>query len=262
MSEEGLWGEQDFEDRMTEARARLDKGLAVLASRSGAPRRLTSEAFADALMQLMTLVLKRNQEINLTAITDPVEFAELHLIDSLAPAALPALALSTDLVDIGSGAGFPGLPLALLYPEKRFVLADALRKRTDFITYAAEELELTGVKAVHARAETLGRDADYREGFDVALCRAVAALPIVLEYTMPLVRVGGTGILYKTIRKECEIEDSKLALDLLGAAREVDVALDAELLPGRAHALYLVRKERPTPKTYPRREGRPSKTPL
>jgi 16S rRNA (guanine527-N7)-methyltransferase len=262
MREGGLWREQDFEVRMAEARERLDAGLAVLASRPGAPLRLTQEAFADALMQLMSLVLERDKEINLTAITDPVEFAELHLLDSLAPAALPALSLSTDLVDIGSGAGFPGLPLALLYPEKRFVLADALRKRTEFIAFAEEELGLSGVTAVHARAETLGQDARYREGFDVALCRAVAALPVALEYTLPLVRVGGTGIFYKTVRTEGEIGDSCLALDLLGAAREVEVVTDREILPERAHALYLVRKERSTPKTYPRRDGRPRKVPL
>jgi 16S rRNA (guanine527-N7)-methyltransferase len=262
MSEGGLWSEQDFEECMAAARTRLEAGLSVLAARAGAPARLTSEAFADALLQLMQLVLERDKEINLTAITDPVEFAELHLLDSLTPAALPEVSLSTDLVDIGSGAGFPGLPLALLYPEKRFVLADALRKRTEFIAFAAEELGLVNVTALQVRAEVLGQDERYRERFDVALCRAVAALPVALEYTLPLVRTGGTGIFYKTVRTEDEIESSRLALDLLGAARGVEVVTDHEILPGRAHALYLVRKERPTPKTYPRRDGRPRKVPL
>ncbi|MDR0875114.1 MAG: 16S rRNA (guanine(527)-N(7))-methyltransferase RsmG [Clostridiales Family XIII bacterium] len=262
MSDRGLWSECDFEVRMAEARARLCLGLAAFASFPGAPPRLGDEAFADALMQLMALVLERDKDVNLTAITDPVEFAELHLLDSLTPASLPALAMSTDLIDIGSGAGFPGLPLALLFPEKRFVLADALRKRTDFIAFAAEELGLPGVTAVHARAEALGREFAYRESFDIALCRAVAALPIALEYTMPLVRVGGTGIFFKTVRAEGEIRCSRLALELLGASAEVEVAKNTDVLPGRAHALYLVRKERATPKTYPRRDGVPRKAPL
>ena len=262
MSEDLLWGEIDDEERLKEARARLCEGFAVLASTPGSPKLLKSEEYADALMKYMLLVLEKEKDINLTAIKEPVEFVELHLLDSLSACILPEIIASNDLVDMGSGAGFPGMPLALLFPEKRFVLADAIRKRVDFLNSSVEEMNLAHVKAVHARAESIGQETFYRESFDVALCRAVASLPIALEYTMPLVRVGGVGVFYKTVQAEDEIKESKLALELLGADSDVRVVTNERLLPGRGHALYVVRKDRPTPTTYPRRDGKPKKAPL
>ncbi|MDR1816311.1 MAG: 16S rRNA (guanine(527)-N(7))-methyltransferase RsmG [Clostridiales Family XIII bacterium] len=330
-----------------EARARLERGLRALARREevseAEARRLLDASFADALMELMALVLERNETVNLTAITEPVEFVELQILDSLAPVgavfskhhggqtdacsdsnqsegrntcsarwsssreilraqspANPKLALRAQtvgfadgdfaenfyapaearsasvaphavescdnepqrVVDVGTGAGFPGLPLALLYPEKRFLLMDSLQKRIDFIEYAAEKLALRGVRAVHARAETAGHDAALRERFDLAVCRAVGALPVILEYCLPFVRVGGALIAYKTVRASGEIEDSLLAREMLGAAADMEIISYQDLLPDRAHALYVVRKERATPEKYPRREGIPSKVPL
>ena len=252
-----------FEEQEYEAaRERLDRGLAVLAGRPGAPTRLNDKAFADTLMELMRFVLIRNETINLTTITEPPEFAELHLLDSLSCVGLKEVDAAKEIVDVGSGAGFPGLPLAALYPEKKFLLTDSLKKRIEFAAFAAESMGLKNTDFLHARAEKAGRDPALRERFDLALCRAVGKLPVILEYTLPLVRVGGAGLYYKTVPAEGEIEDSLLARRLLGGSAEVKVAEYADLLPGRRHALYTVYKERPTPDSYPRREGIPSKVPL
>jgi len=241
---------------------RLRRGLAVLAEREGAPARLLDEGFAEALMFLAALVLERNREINLTALTDPFEFVELNLLDSLAPVSLPMLENAETVIDVGSGAGFPGLPLALLYPEKSFVLTDALRKRTDFIAEASNTLGLKNVRAVHARAEALGKDKGFREKFDLALCRAVGALPIILEYALPLVKIGGSFVAYKTVQAKNEIEESLLARETLGAAAVVETFTYRDLLPDRGHALYIISKETSTPEKFPRREGVPAKIPL
>jgi len=244
------------------ARARLDEGLAVLAKRPGVPKRISEKAYADLLMELMRLVLIRNETINLTAITEPVEFTELHLLDSLACVGIKEIDTANNIVDVGCGAGFPGLPLAALYPEKKFLLTDSIRKKTEFVSFAANKLGIRNVDFLHARAEKAGREFVLRERFNLALCRAVGKLPVILEYTLPLVRLGGTGIYYKTVPAAEEIEESLLARKLLGGSSEVKVLEYADLLPRRRHALLLVNKEKPTPDSYPRREGIPSKVPL
>jgi len=250
--------EQDY----MASRIRLDKGLTVLAARPRVPKGLGDKAYADTLMELMRLVLVRNETINLTTITEPLEFVELHLLDSLSCVGLKELDAAEEIVDVGSGPGFPGLPLAALYPEKKFLLTDSSRKKIEFAAFAAASLGLKNTDFLHERAEKSGRDPALRKRFDLALCRAVGKLPVILEYTLPLVRVGGAGLYYKTVQAEEEIEDSLLARRLLGGRAEVKVLEYADLLPGRRHALYIVYKERPTPDSYPRREGIPSKVPL
>jgi len=244
------------------ARTRLDEGLKVLAARPGVPKRIGEKAYADMLMELMRLVLDRNETINLTAITEPLEFAELHLLDSLACAGVKELDTAKEIVDVGSGPGFPGLPLAALYPEKSFLLTDSIRKKTEFAAFAAGSLGIKNTDFLQSRAEKAGRDPALRERFDLALCRAVGKLPVILEYTLPLVRLRGAGIYYKTVPAAEEIEDSLLARKFLGGSSEVKVLEYADLLPRRRHALLIVDKEKPTPTSYPRREGIPSKVPL
>ena len=250
------------EKEFTKARDRLEKGLLELAQRKNTPKEIYSKAYTEKLMELMRLVLIRNETINLTSITEPEEFAELHLLDSLACVGLPELDSAEEIVDVGSGAGFPGLTLAALYPEKRFLLTDSLRKRMDFAAFAAASLGLDNVDILHARAEKAGRDPALRERFDLALCRAVGKLPAAMEYCLPLVRVGGAGCFYKTMSSEEEIEESRLARMLLGGGAEVRILEYTDLLPERRHALFVVEKERNTPENYPRREGYPSKIPL
>jgi len=245
-----------------EARKKLDKGLALLFGRESAPKRIGEKAYADTLMELMRLVLIRNETVSLTAITEPEEFAALHILDSLACVGLRELETSIDIIDVGCGPGFPGLPLAALYPEKRFLLTDSLRKRVEFAAFAAASLGLDNVDTLHTRAESAGRDPSLRESFDLSLCRAVGKLPVTMEYCLPFVRVGGIACFYKTKMAEGELAESRLARELLGGSADVRVVDYADILPGRKHALYIVKKDKTTPDSYPRREGIPSKVPL
>gem|GEM_PF-125858 len=254
---------QRFDQCFQKARVRLEQGLAALARRENAPSaRLLEPSFAEALLELMRLVLERNEAVNLTSITEPLEFVCDQLLDSLACTGRPEMESAKKVVDIGSGAGFPGLPLALLYPDKMFLLTDALRKRTDFVNETAAALGLSDVTAIHMRAEEAGHVSAYREQFDLAVCRAVATLPVVLEYTLPFVKVGGNLFAYKTVQAKGEIEESRLALEQLGASPDMETFTYTDLLPDSGYALYITVKNRPTPDKYPRRAGIPTKVPL
>ena len=200
------------------------------------------------------LLSEWNEKMNLTAITDPVAVAEKHFADSLA--ALPYLKPGMKVVDVGTGAGFPGVPLLIMEPGLELTLADSLQKRLTFLDALLKEL---GLKAalVHGRAEDLGQNKLYREQFDAALSRAVANLPVLLELTTPFVRVGGTVIAYKGDAYE-ELESAKTAAFLLHVKlRSVD--LDSNL--GK-RCLIFADKIAPTPRSYPRKAGTPSKKPL
>ena len=200
------------------------------------------------------LLSEWNEKMNLTAITDPVAVAEKHFADSLA--ALPYLRPGMKVVDVGTGAGFPGVPLLIMEPGLELTLADSLQKRLTFLDALLKEL---GLKAalVHGRAEDLGQNKLYREQFDAALSRAVANLPVLLELTTPFVRVGGTAIAYKGDADQ-ELESAKTAAFLLHVKlRSVD--LDSNL--GK-RCLIFADKIAPTPRSYPRKAGTPSKKPL
>ena len=200
------------------------------------------------------LLSEWNEKMNLTAITDPVAVAEKLFADSLA--ALPYLKPGMKVVDVGTGAGFPGVPLLIMEPGLELTLADSLQKRLTFLDALLKEL---GLKAalVHGRAEDLGQNKLYREQFDAALSRAVANLPVLLELTTPFVRVGGTAIAYKGDAAE-ELESAKTAAFLLHVKlRGVD--LDSNL--GK-RCLIFADKIAPTPRSYPRKAGTPSKKPL
>ena len=200
------------------------------------------------------LLSEWNEKMNLTAITDPVAVAEKHFADSLA--ALPYLKPGMKVVDVGTGAGFPGVPLLIMEPGLELTLADSLQKRLTFLDALLKEL---GLKAalVHGRAEDLGQNKLYREQYDAALSRAVANLPVLLELTTPFVRVGGTAIAYKGDADQ-ELESAKTAAFLLHVKlRSVD--LDSNL--GK-RCLIFADKIAPTPRSYPRKAGTPSKKPL
>ena len=200
------------------------------------------------------LLSEWNEKMNLTAITDPVAVAEKHFADSLA--ALPYLKPGMKVVDVGTGAGFPGVPLLIMEPGLELTLADSLQKRLTFLDALLKEL---GLKAalVHGRAEDLGQNKLYREQFDAALSRAVANLPVLLELTTPFVRVGGTAIAYKG-DAAAELENAKGAAVLLHVQLRT-VALDSDL--GK-RCLIFADKIAPTPRSYPRKAGTPSKKPL
>ena len=192
--------------------------------------------------------------MNLTAITDPVEVAQKHFADSLA--ALPYLQPGAKVIDVGTGAGFPGVPLLILRPELQLTLADSLQKRLTFLDALLRELGLHA-QLVHGRAEELGQNRLYREQFDAALSRAVAGLPVLLELTTPFVKVGGAAIAYKGDAAE-ELEKAKSAAFLLHVQlRQVELASDL----GK-RCLIFADKKAPTPKAYPRKAGTPNRKPL
>ena len=195
-----------------------------------------------------------NTRVNLTVITEPEDVAKKHFLDSLAAA--PYLKTNASIVDVGTGAGFPGLPLLILRPDLRVTLIDSLQKRLVFLEAVLKELKLTAELA-HARAEDAGQNPKYREKFDVALTRAVSALPVLCELTLPLVKVGGRSIAYKGDSAE-ELAASKNALSVLHATAE-RVVIPADY---GARELVILTKNGTTPKQYPRKAGTPAKSPL
>ena len=200
------------------------------------------------------LLSEWNEKMNLTAITDPREVAEKHFVDSLA--ALPWLKPGMAVIDVGTGAGFPGVPLLIMMPELDLTLADSLQKRLTFLDVLLKELDLQA-NLVHGRAEDLGQNRLYRERFDAATSRAVANLPVLLELTTPFVKVGGTAIAYKGDGTE-ELKNARSAAFLLHVQLH---SVDLESNLGK-RCLIFADKIAPTPKQYPRKAGTPNKKPL
>ena len=195
-----------------------------------------------------------NTRVNLTAITDPEGVAKKHFLDSLA--AEPFLKSGASVVDVGTGAGFPGIPLLIVRPDLKLTLMDSLQKRLVFLEAVLKSLGLSAA-LVHARAEDAGQNPLYRERFDVALTRAVSALPVLCELTLPLVKVGGVSIAYKGDAAG-ELLASEHALNTLHAVAE-RVVIPADY---GARELVLIKKTGTTPKQYPRKAGTPAKNPL
>jgi 16S rRNA (guanine527-N7)-methyltransferase len=214
----------------------------------------------EAFRTYEKLLLEWNRKFNLTAITDPDEVRVKHFYDSLT-----CLKLIKEnrfsLIDIGCGAGFPGLPLKIVRPEMKLVLVDAVRKKTDFCSAVVEALKLTDVTVIHARAEDIGRDPEHREKYDWAAARAVASLPVLAEYLLPLVKTGGCALAQKGGEPAEELAASANAIAILGGSPAETTSFK---LPVRddARTLVSIRKIKATPKKYPRKAGLPAKKPL
>ncbi|MER3405912.1 MAG: 16S rRNA (guanine(527)-N(7))-methyltransferase RsmG, partial [Chloroflexota bacterium] len=207
-----------------------------------------------------------NRQVNLTAITGYVEVQTKHFLDSLTcllalPSEMAAPDAPTGLADVGTGAGFPGVPLKLVRPRFQLTLIESIRKKTDFLHRLVAELGLEDVTILTARAEEVGRDPAHRERFDAVVARAVARLDVLAEYCLPLCRVGGVFIALKKAPVSEELALAAEPMALLGgrAARVVEPDL-TPYLTGRV--LVVVEKIRPTPERYPRRAGMPAKRPL
>jgi 16S rRNA (guanine527-N7)-methyltransferase len=226
------------------------------------------------------LLCEWNQRFNLTAIENPDEILVKHFLDSLSCAAVVDFTTRTTLVDVGTGAGFPGLVLKIAYPHLRVTLLDAVQKRLGFLERVVSELALTDVRTVHARAEDAARPrrpaADsapapasasvanlppLREAFDVATARAVARLNVLSEWLLPFVRVGGVAISMKGPEVASEAEEAANALRTLGG-RVVDVRELTLPHTGVRRSLVVIRKERPTPASFPRGPGTARRSPL
>lgn len=207
------------------------------------------------------LLIEWNQKMNLTAITAPEEVAVKHMIDSLSAEVGEIFTAGKKVIDVGTGAGFPGLPLKIVHEKIELTLMDSLAKRINFLEEVVRELGLSMVNCVHARAEDAAHLEKYREKYDVAVSRAVARLPILLEYTLPFVKVGGLFIALKGREYEEEADEAKRALMLLGG--EIKEILPIKL-PGLEdkRAVIVVEKTKATSKKYPRKAGTPKKSPL
>lgn len=207
------------------------------------------------------LLIEWNQKINLTAITEPQEVAVKHIIDSLSCYKEKIFTSRCSVIDVGTGAGFPGLPLKIFQPDIKLTLLDSLQKRTIFLREISEKLGLEEVDVIHARAEEAGQNRLYREKFQIALSRAVARLNILCELCLPFVTVGGTFIALKGAQAQEELSEAKKSVALLGA-QIADV--HSVLLPGLddKRAVIYIHKDTRTPDIYPRRPGIPEKKPL
>ncbi len=215
----------------------------------------------DQLDAFRELLVRANAERNLTALTSPFDFAVKHVADSLTILATGLFDGVAKVVDVGSGAGLPGIPLKIARPGLDVALLDSSPKRTAFLAAAVAAMGIGGVEVVTARAEDAGRLPGLRESFDVVLTRAVAGLAVDVEYAVPLVRVGGRYVAMKGPKARDEVEGARRAAAILGA--ELDGVRELTLpLLGDKRLLVVFRKDRPTPSRYPRRAGVPAKRPL
>ena len=230
-------------------------GLADLGLLDRVPEQVPSQ-----LAEYGHLLLEKNQVMNLTAITDPVKVAQLHMLDC---AALLTCAdfQNRALLDVGTGAGFPGLPLKILVPSLQVTLLDSLNKRVDWLNEVCAQLGLEGIQAVHARAEEQALVKGWRDGVDVVTARAVAELRLLCELCLPFVKVGGVFLAMKSVDSQDELDQAAHCIKMLGG--RVEPVMDYPV-PGAGvtHRLIPIRKVAPTLKGYPRRWAKIQKNPL
>ena len=218
-----------------------------------------SEIQLKQFYNYMNLLIEWNKKINLTAITEPDEIILKHFVDSLTISKY--ISDGTKVVDVGTGAGFPGIPLKIVRQEIYIILLDSLQKRINFLDEVINELNLEKITTVHSRVEDFGKNKEYREKFDIATSRAVANLATLSEYLLPLVKVGGKVISMKGSLIQEELENSKNAIKILGGKIE---KVDEFDLPNSdiSRNIVLIDKIKTTPNRYPRKAGEPSKKPL
>lgn len=216
---------------------------------------------AARLAEYGRLLLEQNQVMNLTAITEPDQVADLHFLDSAALLTLGEDLRGKRLIDVGTGAGFPGLVLKILVPSLDVVLLDSLNKRLDWLSEVARTLSLTGVETLHARAEEQALQPGWRDSFDFATSRAVASLELLSELCLPFVKVGGTFLAMKSVDCGPELDRAARGIQRLGGA--LRPCVDYEIPgAGLSHRVVRVEKTAPTPKGYPRRWAKIQKSPL
>lgn len=220
-----------------------------------------SERQQEQLTIYYEMLVKKNKVMNLTAITEFEDVIDKHFLDSISIAQFVDLTGKLSLIDVGTGAGFPGIPLKIMFPDLDITLADSLNKRILFLDEVIELLGLENIKTVHGRAEELALKSVYREQYDLCLSRAVANLACLSEYCLPFVKLGGYFISYKSNEIEEELLSAKKAIFLLGGQiKEVIPFQLADTQMGRS--FVIISKNKKTSKAYPRKSGMPAKKPL
>lgn len=218
---------------------------------------VVNEEEAKTFYQYMLLLLEWNQKMNLTAITEPEEIILKHFIDSIT--VLPYIEKNQTVLDIGTGAGFPGIPLKIVRNSQEIILLDSLQKRIVFLQEVIKKLSLKDITAVHGRAEDFAKER--KESYDIVVSRAVARLNVLLEYMLPFAKIGGKVICMKAQNIEEELEEAEKAIDLLGGKIE---KIEEITLPGTdiTRKIVIIQKVKNTPKEYPRKAGIAVKKPI
>ncbi|MHC5250130.1 16S rRNA (guanine(527)-N(7))-methyltransferase RsmG [Enterococcus sp. LJL90] len=220
-----------------------------------------SERQMDQFQQYFQLLVEWNEKINLTTITAKNDVYLKHFYDSVMTAFTPQFSGTGSLCDVGSGAGFPSIPLKIVFPDLQITIVDSLNKRINFLKTVATSLQLEGVFLYHDRAETFGQNKAFRESFDFVTARAVARLNVLAELCLPLVKKDGYFLALKAAKSQEELTEAKPAIALLGGKviEEIDLALPQT---GDERHILVIQKKKVTPKKYPRKPGQPNKQPL
>jgi len=205
-------------------------------------------------------LLEYNEKVNLTAVKTPFDVVEKHFCDSLTALWLPQLKKGARCADIGTGAGFPGVPLAIMRPDLSMLLLDSLKKRLVFLDELAVKAEIPNISTFHSRSEDGGRNPELREKFDIALSRAVARLPVLCELNLPFVKMGGYMLAYKGPAAAEEIPEATKAIQTLGGKFETFYHDQKD--QDTRHGIIIIKKIHPTPLRFPRQAGKPEKEPI